>query len=170
MNTNWKVRISAGFREGLEVRHVLVSLLSRRAFPKAVPGALRTSNVLRAKLCHISRLFARRDDFAYSSTDIADGAKRLGVPCPRQLRAAMRARRRLGVVPRLRDEDGCLFAVRTLHGGAKPISIGALGCWVFTITALSGCTATSLYLICSFGFRENSWSFLTSNSRRPPQV
>src|SRR5437667_8478821 len=60
--------------------------------------------------------------------------------------------------------------LRSTHGAAKPISIGALGCCVFTITALSGCTSTSFYLISSMGFRENSWSFLTSNSRRPPHV
>src|SRR5207248_5119472 len=64
----------------------------------------------------------------------------------------------------------CPFVVKDSHGAAKPISIGASDLFVFTITALSGCTSTSLYLISSFGFRENSWSFLTSNSRRPPQV
>jgi hypothetical protein len=56
------------------------------------------------------------------------------------------------------------------HGFAKPISIGAPGFCVFTMTALSGRTSTSLYLTSSCGFSENSWSLRTSNSRRPPQV
>jgi hypothetical protein len=42
------------------------------------------------------------------------------------------------------------------HGLAKPISIGAPGFSVLTITALSGRTSRSLYLISSIGFRENS--------------
>src|SRR5213076_632843 len=80
-----------------------------------------------------------------------------------------RHRRPTTFVPPQR-RDSCLFVVTTSHGAAKPISIGASDLCVFTITELSGCTSTSLYLISSFGFRENSWSFLTSNSRRPPQV
>src|SRR5207247_6811357 len=62
------------------------------------------------------------------------------------------------------------FVVRDPHGFAKPISMGAPGFWFFTMTALSGRTSTSLYLISSCGFSENSWSLRTSDSRRPPQV
>jgi len=46
-----------------------------------------------------------------------------------------------------------------LPGAAKPISIGAFGFRVFTITALAGCTFTSLYLICRAGFKQNSYDF-----------
>jgi hypothetical protein len=51
------------------------------------------------------------------------------------------------------------------HGLAKPISLGAFGFCVFTITALSGCTSVSLYLISSMGFKKNSYYFsaLTTN-------
>src|SRR4029077_3490409 len=57
------------------------------------------------------------------------------------------------------------------YGLAKPISIGAPGFCVFTITALSGCTSMSLYVrFPSAVARGNSWSLRTSNSRRPPQV
>src|SRR5437867_13093725 len=45
------------------------------------------------------------------------------------------------------------------YGAANPISIGAFGCCVFTITALSGCTFTSLYLICSTDCKKNSYDF-----------
>jgi hypothetical protein len=37
--------------------------------------------------------------------------------------------------------------------------MGAFGFRVFTITALAGCTFTSLYLICSTGFKQNSYDF-----------
>jgi len=37
-----------------------------------------------------------------------------------------------------------LWFLRDFWGAAKPISIGALGCCVFTITASSGCTLHEL--------------------------
>jgi len=40
------------------------------------------------------------------------------------------------------------------------MSIGAFSFRVFTITALAGCTFTSLYLICSTGCKQNSYDFL----------
>jgi hypothetical protein len=55
-------------------------------------------------------------------------------------------------------------------GLAKPISIGTPVFCMLTITALSGRTSMTLYLMSSCGFRENSWSLRTSNSFRPPQV
>ncbi len=39
------------------------------------------------------------------------------------------------------------------------MSIGAFGFCVFTVRALAGCTSTSLYLICSTGFKQNSYDF-----------
>jgi len=53
----------------------------------------------------------------------------------------------------------CSFVVKDSHGAAKPISIGAFGFCVFTITALAGYTFTSLYVICSTGFKQNSYDF-----------
>src|SRR5437016_1907348 len=43
------------------------------------------------------------------------------------------------------------------------MSIGAFGFRVFTITALAGCTSTSLYLICATGFKQNSYDFFGAN-------
>src|SRR5947208_12161460 len=68
---------------------------------------------------------------------------------------------KLGVAPGL-DERQRLWRylatdfIRNFYGAAKPISIVAFGFCVFTITALAGCTSTSLYLISSRGFKENS--------------
>ena len=39
------------------------------------------------------------------------------------------------------------------------MSIGAFGFRVFTIRALAGCTFTTLYLICSTEFKQNSYDF-----------
>ena len=47
-----------------------------------------------------------------------------------------------------------------VYGVAKPMSMGAFSFRVFTITALAGCTFTSLYLICSTGCKQNSYDFL----------
>src|SRR2546423_15421400 len=53
------------------------------------------------------------------------------------------------------------FQFHGRSGLNRPISIGSSALCEFTITALAGPTSTSLYLICSCGFNENSWSFLT---------
>src|SRR5438034_9176590 len=50
----------------------------------------------------------------------------------------------------------------SLHD-ALPISIGAFGSCVFTITALARCTSMSLYLISSIGCKENSYDFFGGN-------
>jgi len=44
-----------------------------------------------------------------------------------------------------------LNAYRIAYGAATPIWIGSFGFWVFTITALAGCTSTRFYLIPSTG-------------------
>jgi len=54
---------------------------------------------------------------------------------------------------------GIFFHKGSFQGAAKPISIGAFGFRVFTITALAGYTFTSLYVICSTGFKQNSYDF-----------
>src|SRR5437016_11123165 len=59
-----------------------------------------------------------------------------------------------------------IFIISEVYGAAKPISIGAFGFCVFTITALAGCTSTSLYLISSTGFKENSYDFFLTGGRR----
>ena len=51
------------------------------------------------------------------------------------------------------------FHKGSFYRAAKPISIGAFGFCVFTITALSGCTFTRLYLICATGFKQNFYDF-----------
>src|SRR5215467_13912334 len=64
-----------------------------------------------------------------------------------------------------------LFSLLEIQGAAKPMSIGAFGFCVFTITALSGRTSMSLYVrLPSAVARGNSWSLRTSNSFRPPQL
>ena len=57
----------------------------------------------------------------------------------------------------------CSFVVKDSHGAEKPISIGAFGSCVFTITALARCTSMSLYLISSIGCKENSYDFFGGN-------
>jgi len=44
------------------------------------------------------------------------------------------------------------------------MSIGAFAFRVFTVTALAGCTFTSLYLICSTGCKQNSYDFFGAGS------
>src|SRR5439155_23499706 len=74
------------------------------------------------------------------------------------------------VLPVIRVHS-CKFEVKDSYGAAKPISIGAPGFCVFTITALSDRTSMSLYVrFPSAVARGNSWSLRTSNSLRPPQL
>jgi hypothetical protein len=105
---------------------------------------------------------------AFSVSQILGRCPRLGMTprlWPNTIRRAAR-----GSPPRIRpladSHESSAFGailqqilVGTCYGAAKPISIGAFGFCVFTITALAGCTFTSLYLICSTGFKQNSYDF-----------